>query len=153
MGAAESVASGGRRVKSAEALEAELQRLPGLDQGALRQRFETVYGSVPPVRLSPYLLRLAIAHRLQEQVYGGLSNSLRLKLIAGEFHAPAKTGVGTVLVREWQGVHHTVTVLQNGVEYRGTLYRSLSELAQLISGVKRSGPDFFGLKALQKKKP
>ena len=130
-----------------DALEVELRRLPGLSRDVLQARFTQLYGFPAPVRLSSALLLLSIAHRLQERAYGGLAAGLRQKLLAGDFQAPVKTGVGTVLVREWQGVHHTVTVLKSGVEYRDTRYRSLSEVAKLISGVKRSGPDFFGLKA------
>jgi hypothetical protein len=57
-------------------------------------------------------------------------------------HAPA----GTVLVREWHGVGHQVRVLEEGVLYRGERYRSLSEIARLITGTRWSGPRFFGLK-------
>jgi hypothetical protein len=53
---------------------------------------------------------------------------------------------GTRLVREWHGEVHQVTVLGHGVEYRGTTYRSLSEVARLITGTRWSGPLFFGVK-------
>jgi hypothetical protein len=52
-----------------------------------------------------------------------------------------------VLLREWQGVTHQVTVIEDGVLYRGQRYRSLSEVARLITGSRWSGPLFFGLKA------
>ena len=52
-----------------------------------------------------------------------------------------------MLVREWHGVGHQVTILDNGVLYRGQRYRSLSEVARLITGCRWSGPRFFGLKA------
>jgi hypothetical protein len=43
------------------------------------------------------------------------------------------------------GVGHQVTILDNGVLYRGECYRSLSEVARLITGARWSGPRFFGL--------
>ena len=53
---------------------------------------------------------------------------------------------GTRLTREWQGEEHQVTVLTDGFEYRGQRYRSLSVIARTITGVRWSGPRFFGLK-------
>ena len=54
---------------------------------------------------------------------------------------------GTKLVREWQGVEHTVTVLKDGYEWQGRRYKSLSGAAKAISGTKWSGPLFFGLRS------
>ena len=41
---------------------------------------------------------------------------------------------------------HQVTVLVEGFDYRGQRYRSLSIIARTITGVRWSGPRFFGLK-------
>ena len=51
-----------------------------------------------------------------------------------------------MLIREWGGVSHRVTVLDHGVVYRGWRYRSLSEVAGVITGARWSGPLFFGLR-------
>ena len=53
---------------------------------------------------------------------------------------------GTRLVREWQGVEHAVTVLESGFEYQGKPFKSLSAVANAITGTHWSGPLFFGLK-------
>jgi hypothetical protein len=53
---------------------------------------------------------------------------------------------GTVLIREWRGVAHRVSVLDDEVVYRDRRYKSLSEVARLITGKRWSGPLFFGLK-------
>jgi hypothetical protein len=55
-----------------------------------------------------------------------------------------------VLIREWHGVSHRVTVLADGVQLRGVHYRSLSEVARKITGTRWSGLRFFGLRALEK---
>jgi len=47
-------------------------------------------------------------------------------------------------VREYDGKLHEVTVLDVGYEYNGTIYRSLPEIAKVITGTKWSGPAFFG---------
>jgi hypothetical protein len=57
-----------------------------------------------------------------------------------------RTSAGTVLIRQWRGVSHRVTVLETDVVYRGRRYKSLSEVARAITGSRWSGPLFFGLK-------
>jgi hypothetical protein len=52
-----------------------------------------------------------------------------------------------VLIREWHGVGHQVTIIEKGVLYRGERYRSMSEVARRITGARWSGPRFFGGKA------
>ena len=51
-----------------------------------------------------------------------------------------------MLIREWHGVSHRVTMLEDGALFRGTRYRSLSEVARKITGTRWSGPRFFGLR-------
>ena len=53
---------------------------------------------------------------------------------------------GTVLLREWRGKTHRVTIEDGGVLYQGRRYRSLSEVARTITGCRWSGPAFFGLR-------
>jgi Protein of unknown function (DUF2924) len=53
---------------------------------------------------------------------------------------------GTVLTREWSGQHHRVMVHDGGFVWEGRTYRSLSEIAKLITGTKWNGPRFFGLR-------
>jgi len=103
----------------------------------------------------------AVAYRLQERVLGGLKSSTRrlLERAAEDkvdrrppTEAPAtRVTPGTVLIREWHGVSHRVTVLADGVLLRGARYRSLSEVARKITGTRWSGPRFFGLRAPAKR--
>ena len=76
----------------------------------------------------------------------------RLQTLAGEFEkagASFDPGIvpktGTTLVRQWRGHAHTVLVRENGFEYQGERYRSLSMIAERITGAHWSGPRFFGL--------
>jgi hypothetical protein len=50
-----------------------------------------------------------------------------------------------VLVRDYQGLRHTVTVVPNGFDWQGTTYSSLSAIARAITGTAWSGPRFFAL--------
>ena len=66
-------------------------------------------------------------------------------------HGPLSTNIGlspgTELVRSYRGQTYTVKVRDTGFEWNGTCYNSLSELATRITGARRSGPKFFGLKS------
>jgi hypothetical protein len=138
---------------------AEIGDLPNHNLANLRQLWQELYRSEPPVRMSRELLMQAIAYRLQERSFGGLSRAARLKL-AGKTGASRSASVpkrsraktrrtvkaGTRFLREWQGRTHEVTVSGDGrFLYAGASYRSLSEIARQITGTRWSGPAFFGL--------
>jgi hypothetical protein len=135
----------------------ELAELRELDPTTLKQRWRALYRTDAPVRIGQTLLLQAVAYRLQERVLGGLKSSTRrlLERAAKDnvdrrppTQAPAaRVAPGTVLIREWHGVSHRVTVLGDGVLLRGARYRSLSEVARKITGTRWSGPRFFGLRA------
>ncbi len=139
----------------------ELAELRGLDSTALKQRWRVLYRAAAPVRIGQALLLQAVAYRLQERVLGGLKSSTRrlLERTAEDNRhrrtpteaPPTKVTPGSVLIREWHGVSHRVTVLADGVLLRGARYRSLSEVARKITGTRWSGPRFFGLRAPAKR--
>jgi DUF2924 family protein len=102
------------------------------------------------------LLVRAIAYRIQELHYGGLSKATRRKLTAlvqargSDVETATGSGAkwiraGARLVREWNGRTHMVTVEEEGFLYAGRSYRSLSAIAREITGARWSGPRFFGL--------
>ena len=140
----------------AGSLAEELAALPGLDTQALRLRWRALYRSEAPLRIGRALLLQAVAYRLQERALGGLKYSTRrlLERAAEDNRGgrlepgapPTKVTPGSVLIREWHGVSHRVTVLADGARFRGTHYRSLSEVARKITGTRWSGPRFFGLR-------
>jgi hypothetical protein len=114
------------------------------------------FGRPPQFRARKDLLVLILAYHVQEKAYGGLSHSARKRLAAlaqlppkdGPKKSSAKLSVkpGTRLMRQWRGDTHVVSVLENGAEYRGKRYGSLSEIARAITGTRWSGPAFFGLR-------
>jgi Protein of unknown function (DUF2924) len=130
------------------AIEAEITRLRSLALDALRRRWRAVFGRTPPVALSKDLLGRMIAWRMQERVFGGLDReSLRfLDGLARHGGSPRRhLKPGTVLVRDYQGQRHTVTVAADGFDWQGTTYGSLSAIARAITGTAWSGPRFFAL--------
>ncbi|PTU29130.1 DUF2924 domain-containing protein [Stenotrophobium rhamnosiphilum] len=131
-----------------EKLNAKLNSLIHMSRADLVNEFSRAYGRSPPLRLSNFILALATAYRMQEQVYGGLKPDIRKMLLNGKAVAPLrKASPGTLLIREWRGQQHNVTVHEDRVEYQGKAYRSLTEVTFQITGQKRSGPLFFGLKS------
>jgi hypothetical protein len=134
-----------------------LAALPTADIADLKQQWRELCGTEPP----PYnrkFLESRLAYRIQELAYGGLKpetvgrlealgeqldgGNVVLRRIRGDDRPIA----GTRLVREFQGVEHTVTVLADGFEYEGRPYRSLSSIARAITGTRWNGWTFFGLK-------
>jgi hypothetical protein len=122
----------------------------------LRAEWRRLYHHHPP-RISRDLLTLGIAYRLQEIEHGGLGRATlrKLRTLAKTLQATGRVGPtpslslkpGARLVREWRGRTHTVTVTENGFEYAGTNYPSLTKIAKKITGAHWSGPRFFALQA------
>jgi hypothetical protein len=107
----------------AAAIEAEIARLRSLALDALRRRWRVVFGRTPPAALSKDLLGRMIAWRLQERAFGGLDReSLRfLDGLARHGGSPRRRlKPGTVLVRDYHGQRHTVTVAADGFNWQGT---------------------------------
>jgi hypothetical protein len=131
----------------------EMARLRSLAIDDLRTEWRRLHQTLPPKRLSRDILLRGINYRLQERRHGGLSQAtLRQLHGAGRSFALLRRPrvsfkPGTRLVREWHGQTHTVFILDDGVEWRGQRYRSLSVVARAITGARWSGPRFFGLTA------
>lgn len=144
--------SGGETAK----ISAGIAPLLDLKVNELKDRWRSIYGTEPPPRSSRKLLVSAIAYRMQERVFGGLKTSVRRLLKRASEDAGGqrisrtrpvtRASAGTVLIRDWQGKSHHVTVLDRGVLYRKKNYRSLTQVARVITGCRWSGPLFFGLR-------
>jgi Protein of unknown function (DUF2924) len=136
------------------AIEGEIARIRSLDLEGLRREWRRLYHREPP-RLSRDLFVLGLGYRLQEIAQGGLSKATRRKLqtMAKALRTNGRVGPapsltlkpGARLVREWGGRTHTVTITEDGFEYAGESYPSLTKIAQKITGAHWSGPRFFGL--------
>jgi hypothetical protein len=134
------------------AIEAEIDLIRSLGLDALRSRWRAVFGRAPPAGLTKDIMGRMLAWQIQEQTFGGLDRAT-LKLLdrlakgdksalEGKRHLKA----GTVLIREYRGERHTVTVAPDGFLWQGTTYGSLSTIAHEITGTKWNGPRFFGLR-------
>lgn len=101
------------------------------------------------------MIRRLICDAFQKQKRGGLKtrhyNIIYKLSLDYDGQSPVKTKnkytpvSGAVLTRKWKNQDHTVHVNDNGFEYQGKSYKSLSKIAKSITGYERSGPAFFGL--------
>ena len=155
-----SVNSGGVSAKRSAPvvdLAAKLAALPEMAAVELRAEWRRLYRAHPPKRIGRHLLELGVAWKLQERAYGGLSTAMKRRLAdlaktmdeKGDLVKPRAVTLkpGAKLVREWRGATHDVLVLEDGFQWRGRRWRSLSAIAREISGAHWSGPRFFGLQA------
>ena len=140
-----------QRTVDAAAIEAEVDQIRSLGIDALRARWRMLFGAVPPKGLTKDMIGRMIAYRIQEEAFGGLDREtvkLLDRLARGEKpkELNRRLKAGTVLVREYNGQRHTVTVVPDGFLWRDMAYSSLSIIAQAITGTKWNGPRFFGLR-------
>lgn len=141
----------GHQAPDIASIEAEIAAIRSLGIADLRRRWRVTFGSLPPDTLTKDLIARIIAYRIQEQAFGGLSPSLvklldRLAKGKGIDEARRRLKPGALLVREYEGEQHQVTVAQNGFIWEGVTYPSLSTIARRITGTKWNGPRFFGLR-------
>ena len=140
-----------RRSTDYEAIEAEIDRIRSLGLDELRALWRTTLRSSPPLAFTKDLMARFICWHIQEQTHGGVdANTAKLLdgLARGDKPgADRRLKPGTVLVREYQGDRHTVTVVPGGYVWRDATYASLSAIACNITGTAWNGPRFFGLRA------
>jgi hypothetical protein len=138
-----------------ETIATRLRALEHLDYVALHREWRRLYRMPAPPRVSRDLLLLGVAWKAQEQLLGSLGTATRRRLMDlmqnlerdGDVtrSRAVRLRPGARLVREWRGETHTIIVLDDGFEWRGRRWRSLSAIAREISGGHWSGPRFFGL--------
>lgn len=140
-----------------KSLEAALAALAHMTVPGLRSEWVRLHRSQPPKKLSRDMLELGVAWKLQELALGGLSATTRRQLVELARTMEAKADLakartvslrpGARLIREWNGETHEVRVVEDGFQWRGKTWRSLSAIAREMTGTQWSGPRFFGLKA------
>jgi hypothetical protein len=144
-------------MKQKDTVLARVAALKAMPTPKLKEQWQALFDTPPP----PYnrrFLESRLAYRLQELAYGGLKpetvrrlEQLGEQLDGGNVAVRRVRGsdlpiAGTRLLRAYQGVEHTVTVMQGGYEWQGRPYKSLSAIARAITGTRWNGLVFFGLK-------
>jgi hypothetical protein len=139
-----------------EPIPNRLDDLRRLDRDALTDLWRQFFDVLPAVKLRKDLMIPILAYRIQEKTLGPLKAGTRTRLrqLAEGFarhpelvlSSKPTLKTGTRLVREWRDEVHLVNVEANGYEYKRGRYKSLSQIARLITGTRWSGPLFFGIK-------
>lgn len=129
-------------------IETALEEIETLSSKALREHWSAMKQGPAP-RISPSMLRLALAREIQARALGGHDRAVSTILAQrmGAKTVSRVTSPGMRLVRSWNGIAHVVTISDNGaIHWNGKVWNSLSEVARAITGTRWSGPAFFGLK-------
>jgi hypothetical protein len=136
-------------------VEQEIDLLDGLSFPDLQARYEQLYSLRPPKRIGRKLLILAIAYEMQRKAFGVRVDRVHARALKAVEHSASKAppsprrslSSGGRLVREWRGKTYEVYVAEDGCYLDGKRHASLSAVAFAITGVKRNGPAFFGLRS------
>ena len=137
---------------------AQLTALKTTSTTDLRMQWLGLFGTEAPL-YNRRFLESRLAYRIQELAFGGLKAETvkRLDALAASFsetnpvlrriRKDQKPVSGTRLIREWKGMEYCVTVTNEGYEFQGRPYKSLSSIARAITGTRWNGWVFFGLKS------
>jgi hypothetical protein len=136
---------------SAETIAVEISRLSRLPLSELRAAWQAEFRKPPPRSLWRDLLLRTLAWRIQEKAFGG-HDKATLRLL--QAYGQKKPGdarcqrlkAGTILVREFGGTRHTVTIVPEGFVWQEKTWSSLTAIARVITGSNWNGPRFFGLR-------
>ncbi len=144
-------------MKEQDTVLARVAALKALPTAELKEQWQLLF-ETPPPPYNRHFLESRLAYRIQELAYGGLKPATiaRLEALGEQLdggnitvrrqRADDRPIAGTRLIREYQGVEHCVTVLQDGYEWQGRPYKSLSAVARAVTGTRWNGLVFFGLK-------
>ena len=143
----------------------QVEHLQSAPMRSVRQKYRELFGEEPRSKHKESLVR-RIAWRMQAAAEGGLSERARQRAMAIARDADLRVlplrgnggaafinprsdrripPPGAVLERDYRGATISVQVLASGFEYQGRRYRSLSAIANQVTGTRWNGLAFFGL--------
>jgi len=153
----------------ARSMAAQIEGLRRMTVPQLRKKWVEIFGKAPHCDNRAYLWR-RLAWQVQADAEGGLSERAKgridelnrnldvddlfprkaSKRAAGRAKAaprrdPRLPSPGTVIRRSYRGQDISVKVLDDGFEYDGRPYRSLSAVAEAVTGSHWNGFLFFGI--------
>lgn len=144
----------------------ELGKLVKLPTGALREKYEQLFGKPVKTGNRQFLLK-KIAWKMQANEQGGLSEKavaraeeivevggigtkLAKKLKDARPRDPRLPATGSIITKVWRDKTLQVLVGENDFEFEGTKWRSLSAISSKLLGVPSNGFLFWNLLPKQK---
>ncbi len=130
-----------------DGVRAQLLALQSMSLGELTAKWKELFNHEPP-EYGIVFMRRRLAYRIQELIYGGLSSATQDRINAINTKVVRKSNClrsGTRIVRSYHDKQYEVLVRENGYEFEGMIYGSLSAIARKICGINRNGYKFFGL--------
>jgi len=120
-------------------------------------QWEQAWVKAPPKRIGRTMLEKGLAFKAWEAETGGPPAPLQKQLdkLVKDYRrnpkcfdaqSPARLKPGTRLSKTYNGTRHMVTITDEGFEYGGQTYKSLSRIATHITGTRWNGWLFFGLR-------
>ena len=140
------------------------EKLRQFNRAELRAHWHTHFpeAKLPP---TPGLLLHELAFKAQASVHGGLDREtkklIRQLIKSSDKEKNGNTSIklhhstesklrnGTRLIRRWKGIDHEVIYKDKLYHFQGETYRSLTKIAEIITGTHWSGPRFFGVNKLK----
>ena len=138
-------------------LPEQIAALASKTTAELAADYATLFGRPARYR-SPTWMRKRLAFKLQENALGGLTRKARAALaeLQADIQLPTapraeperprgELRVGSVLRREWRGQQIRVEMTSDGLVWDGRVFKSLSAVANEVTGSRWNGRLFFGL--------
>ena len=83
--------------------------------------------------------------KLQNQINSLVENYEKTKTINVKKIRKFEVTIGTKFIREFKGEKYEVVAVENGFNYNGKFYKTLSAVANVITGTHWNGKKFFGV--------
>lgn len=133
------------------AASTQVADIEAMDRDQLCNLWPKLMRQTVPRGMSQTLMRRFLAFEIQAGIHGGLNKADLAKIMnraspTQRSNSP-QMAIGSRFLREWNGTTHIVERIEEGYQWNGQTYASLSAIAKLITGAYWSGPRFFGLAA------
>lgn len=132
-------------------VENDVLQLNDMSVPELQEMWKQYFDREPIWKTKRYYIP-RLAYRMQELAYGGVPENIKNLLLGKTVlkHSEVEDKgslprIGTRLVKTYRGKEYNVIISAAGFQFEGSYYKSLSAVAQKITGKRISGRFFFGL--------
>ena len=126
--------------------------LQSMNEDSLLSMWDKFFDYKPEVSSRQHIIS-KIAYKIQELVYGGVDPATEEKIreqakntsLRSKKKKKFQPQIGTKIVKEYHEKTYEVLVVDDGFAYEGEVFKSLSAIANKITGTKWNGLKFFGV--------